>query len=270
MWTTLRTHWPAYLGEAAGLAFFMANAAWVATALEYPGSPLRRALGDGPVRRVVRRLPLGVAMGAVVVAIVYSPPGRRSGAHINPAVTAAFWRLGKISTADAAAYVAAQFVGATVAGLGVATMLGRPFRHPAVMMSTTAPGPAGTAAAFAAEFVMTFAVVAAVLFCLSHRRLAPWTGWVVAGLIMVFLWVETPLSGMSLNPARSFGSAVAARRWAGLWVYFAAPVLAALLAADLFARYGDMTAMRSSGLNANARLTTADQPVPRYPVDSPP
>ncbi|HXV74727.1 MAG TPA: aquaporin, partial [Candidatus Polarisedimenticolaceae bacterium] len=107
-----RRHLPEYLIEAAGLGLFMLSAATFATLLESAQSPVRAAIGDPWLRRLL----MGTAMGLTLVLIVYSPWGRRSGAHINPAVTLTFYRLGKVSSRDATHYIVAQVVGG-VAGL---------------------------------------------------------------------------------------------------------------------------------------------------------
>lgn len=103
----LRTHWPEYLMEAAGLAAFMVSAGLFATLLEDPESPAHQALASPLLRRAL----MGLAMGLTAVAIIYSPWGKQSGAHLNPALTLTFWRLGKVAPADACGYVAAQFLG---------------------------------------------------------------------------------------------------------------------------------------------------------------
>ena len=102
------THWPEYLAEAVGLGLFMIAASGFASLIEHPGLPVRQAIGDATMRRVL----MGLAMGATACALIYSPIGARSGAHMNPATTFAFWRLGKIADADAGGYVLAQFAGA--------------------------------------------------------------------------------------------------------------------------------------------------------------
>src|SRR5262245_6849007 len=115
----VREHWREYLIEASGLGLFMLSACLFVSLLEHPNSPIRHAVADP----FLRRIPMGLATGLTAVAIVYSPWGQRSGAHLNPAVTLTFYRLGKIAPWDALFYVSAQFVGA-VAGVGVAaTML---------------------------------------------------------------------------------------------------------------------------------------------------
>src|SRR5690242_18008085 len=92
----------------------MVSATAFAILLQLPTSPL----AGWTASEWLARLPLGLAMGMTAAALIYSPLGRRSGAHMNPAVTLAFLRLGKISAKDAFAYVVAQFTGAA-AGVGL-------------------------------------------------------------------------------------------------------------------------------------------------------
>lgn len=227
---TLGRHWPEYLMEAAGLAFFVVSASTLTTLLEYPGSPVHQAIASKLGRRVV----LGLGMGAVIAAVVYSPWGKRSGAHINPAVTWAFYRLGKIRGTDAAFYTIAQFGGALIAVQGMGLVIGAPYRHALIDHVMTKPGPAGPLPAFLAEFVISFVLMLVVLLAVNSARLEKLAGLFAGVLIAVYLVLETPLSGMSLNPARTFGSAFAARHWADLWLYFVAPTAAMLLAAELY------------------------------------
>ena len=90
-------HWREYLIEAAGLGLFMVSAAAMTTLLEHPASPVRLALPDPILRRIL----MGLAMGLTAASLIYSPWGRRSGAHFNPAVTLTVLRLGKVSRRDA-------------------------------------------------------------------------------------------------------------------------------------------------------------------------
>jgi aquaporin Z len=226
----LRQHWPEYLIEAGGLGVFILAACLFATLLEHPGSPVRQVLADA----LLRRVPMGLAMGATAVAIVYSPWGRRSGAHLNPAVTLTFWRLGKVAAWDAAFYVAAQ-LGGGIAGVAVAAaVLGPALAHPFVNYAATVPGPRGAGAAFAAELLMTFVLMAVVLAMSNHRGLNRLTGLGAGALVAGYIVLEAPLSGMSLNPARTLASAVPAQAWTALWVYVTAPLLGMLAAAQLY------------------------------------
>ena len=231
----LKSHWHEYLMEAVGLGGFMVGASLLTTLLEHPDLfVMESRLGYHPL---LRRIPLGLALGVYIVAIVYFF-GKRSGAHINPAVTAAFWRLGKIDTWNAAFYICAQFIGATLAALLMTALLGELYKHPSIHYATTVPGPGahGAEKAFIAEFIISFVLMFVVLIAVSSHRLEKFAGTLTALLIAIYLVVETPYSGMSLNPARSFGSAFAAGEWRDLWIYFTAPVLAMLLAAEVFVR----------------------------------
>ena len=217
-------HWPEYLAEAGLLGLFMVVACALGVALDHPASAAVRALPQPFARRAL----FGVAMGATAVAIVYSPPGKRSGGHINPAVTLAFLALGKMKPRDAALYVAAQVAGATGGVLVAWAVLGARLAHPAVHFVTTRPG-AGALAAFAAEAAISFVLMTVVLAVSASRRQA-WTGVCAGVLVAVYIALEAPISGMSMNPARSLASALPAGELRGLWIYLFAPPLGMLAA----------------------------------------
>lgn len=225
----LRAHLPEYLSEALGLGIFMVSAALCATLLEHPGSPVRAALPDPTTRRAL----MGLAMGLTGIVNVYSPWGRRSGGHLNPALTLVFLRLGKVAPRDALGYVIFQFAGGLAGLLLAGLLLGAPIMDPAVRWVVTTPGDAGVGVAFAAEVAISFVLMTAVLFFSNHARLAPFTGVVAGVLLFAFITLEAPLSGMSMNPARTFASALPADLWAGLWIYFTAPLLGMALAAEV-------------------------------------
>ncbi|MCZ6550705.1 MAG: aquaporin [candidate division NC10 bacterium] len=232
MLDALRRHWPEYLMEAAGLGMFMISACVFATILEYPGSPVHQAVPDPFLRRIV----MGIGMGLTAIGIIFSPWGKQSGAHINPSITVSFLRLGKIEPWDALFYVGAQFLGAIGGVLLVATIVGVLVAHPSVNYVVTQPGTAGPAIAFLAEFVISFALMAVVLIVSNTPTLARYTGLFAGALVATYITVEAPLSGMSMNPARSFGSAVPPQLWQSLWIYFTAPSLGMLLAAEVYVR----------------------------------
>lgn len=233
MMAGLRDHWPEYLMEAAELGLFMVAACLAVAILEHPASPVRQAI-DHPL---ARRALIGLAMGLTAVAITLSPLGQRSGAHFNPAVTLTFYRLGRIAPWDAVFYILAQFAGA-VAGVAAAMiLLGRSvLADPSVGYIVTVPGEQGTALAFAAETAISFGLMLSVLLVSNERRLNRYTAWFAGALVALFITIEAPLSGMSMNPARSFGSALPARMWMALWIYFTAPPLGMLLAAEVYLR----------------------------------
>ncbi|MBI4003119.1 MAG: aquaporin [Nitrospira defluvii] len=222
--------------EAAGLGLFMMSAAVVTTLLEYPHSPLHSLLPDSMVRRVL----IGLAMGLTAIGLIYSPWGKRSGAHVNPAVTLTFYRLGKIEGIDACCYVVAQFIGGAL-GLWLASMaIGMAVQHPTVNYVVTTPGPDGSAVAFAAEALISFGLMLVVLILSNQTRLNAWTGFFAGALVATYIAIESPLSGMSMNPARSFASALPAHLWTAFWIYLTAPLIGMLLAAECYVRINGM------------------------------
>jgi aquaporin Z len=223
---------PEYAIEAALLGFFMLSACGFVVLLEHPGSAVRLALPDPFLRRVL----MGIAMGITAIGLIYSPWGRQSGAHMNPAVTLAFARLGMIPRRDAALYAAAHFGGGMAGVLIASLLLDGLLADRATNYAATLPGPAGVAVAFSAELAITFGLMWVVLVVSNHPRLAHLTGVCAGALVALYIAVEAPLSGMSMNPARTFGSAVFARDWTALWIYFVAPPLGMLAAAELYLR----------------------------------
>jgi aquaporin Z len=227
---TCRAHWPEYLAEAAGLGLFMISACLFGTVLGHPESPVVPALPDPVARRVL----MGLAMGLTAIALIHSPWGQRSGAHFNPATTLTFWRLGKLATADAGFYALFQTLGG-VAGVAVsAVVLGEFVGHPSVRYVATVPGDAGIAAAVAGEVLITFILMSVILRVSNTAGLARFTPLFAGALVATYISLEAPVSGMSMNPARSLASAVFAHAWAPLWIYFVAPPLGMLLAAQLY------------------------------------
>ena len=230
MLNALKLHWPEYLMEAAGLGIFMISACVFTSILEYPGSPVRQAIGNPFLRRTL----IGLAMGLTAVGLIYSPWGKQSGAHLNPSVTLTFFRLGKVGRWDAFFYVMAQFAGG-VAGVALVTAArGQILAHPSVQYVTTVPGPTGPGVAFVAECMISFLLMFVVLLTSNTQRLAQFTGFFAGALIWTYITLEAPFSGMSMNPARTFGSASLAWLWTALWVYFTAPPLGMLLAAEVY------------------------------------
>lgn len=226
----LRHHWPEYLIEAWGLGMFMVSAGLFISLLEYPGSPVYAALENPDLRRAL----IGLAMGMTAVGIIYSPWGQRSGAHINPAVTLTFFRLGKIAPGDAVFYILAQFIGGTLGILLAAVLLGEVFTNPPVSYVATKPGQFGEGIAFAAEFVISLGLMLTILFFMNSARLSRFTGIAAGVLVAAYITFEAPLSGMSINPARTFASAASGGAWSGVWIYFTAPVLGMLSAVEVY------------------------------------
>ena len=227
---SLRVHWPEYLMEAGLLGAFMVSACIFGALYEFPHSPVRRAITS----QLFRRMLMGISMGLTAIAIIYSPWGKQSGAHINPSVTFTFFRLGKIKPWDAIFYMAAQFTGAVLGVLFVARFLSKEISHPAVRYAVTVPGPHGPWVALLAEFIIAFGLMTTVLYFSNHHRLDRYTGLFAGLLVATYITLEGPFSGMSMNPARTFGSGFSAEVWNGLWIYLTAPPLGMLTAAELY------------------------------------
>jgi aquaporin Z len=229
---SLRLHWPEYLMEAGEISLFMFCTCSFTTLLQHPASPVRHFF----VSSVVRRALMGLAIGATVTALIMSPWGKQSGGHINPSMTFAFYRLGKLRPWDALFYGIAQFSGATI-GVALATFLlrGAP-GDGTVRYAVTTPGMYGAAVAFAAELAISFILMITVLLVTNHERLAQYAPYFVGSLYAVNITFETPLSGMSMNPARTFGPAAYGGYWHTLWIYFIAPTAGMLAAAEIFLR----------------------------------
>jgi aquaporin Z len=175
-------------------------------------------------------------MGLTAIAIIYSPWGRQSGAHINPAVTLTFWRLGKVAGVDALFYIIAQFAGAVIGVMVSAAILPVALMHPSVNYAVTLPVNHGATVAFGAETIIAFIQMMMILNVANRMNIAKYTGLIAGTLVATYISIEAPFSGMSMNPARSFGSAAVAQTWKILWVYFMAPTLGMLLAAEVYLR----------------------------------
>jgi aquaporin Z len=221
----MRNHLVEYACELAGTAFMMLVGVGAIVLFWADGSPLPRV----PVERL-RLLITGMVFAGGATLVVYSPVGQRSGAHLNPAVTLGFWRLGKIGTADAIAYAVMQIAGALVGTALVLVLAGDMARG--VRLGMTVPG-AGVSAPWAVgyEAAITFALMFLILTCLNRPAIAPYTGLAAGGLAATLVALEAPLTGMSVNPARSFAPALLMGDLSAIWIYVVGPPLGALTAA---------------------------------------
>jgi aquaporin Z len=226
---SLRNHWPEYLMEAVLLGLYMMSAGIFSVLLHTPRSPI----GCWVYSRFLHELLYGVAMGVTSTALVYSPWGRRSGAHANSAITLAYWKLGKIKTFDALFYVAAQVAGGVSGVAAISLLLGDSFRLAPVRYVVTQPGPQGVWWALMAELAISFVLMSTILSTTNRPALARYTGLFTGFLTLLFITVEAPLSGMSMNPARTLSSAIPGWLWMGVWIYLVGPIAGMLLAVEV-------------------------------------
>lgn len=190
-----------------------------------PGAAAVNANSGGSVTGVG----IGMSFGLVVMVLIYAL-GHLSGCHINPAVTIAFAAIRRITPAKAALYIACQLAGAVLAGLAIVAILGQEGDAGA-----TAPRIGGTDAAFWSELILTFFLMFVILAVATDSRAEGTMAAVAIGGYVGFAATGWgPVANASMNPARTFGPAVAADVWNAHWVYWVAPILATLLAAAVY------------------------------------
>lgn len=254
--------------EAFGLAGFVIGAGLLTILLEHPDLPIMKSsLGK---YAVLRRIPLGIIMGGYISCVILLF-GKKSGAHINPSVTWTFFRLNKINFTDALFFTIAQFAGAIGAALLLKHTIGNLFGHPLINYgNTTLKPPHNTMTAFIAEFIISFILMLAVLVASSSKRFEKHVSLISGVLIALYLIIELPFSGMSLNPARSFAGALAANKWEHIWIYFVAPTLAMLTAAEMYLQWEkkQLSDIKNTVKVPNVIFLNADyNKIPNYPVE---
>ena len=256
----------AYLMEAAALGGFVLFSGLVLILIEHPSLPVMRS--GLSQYGVLRRSILGITMGAYLsVATLLC---KRSGAHMNPSVTLAFLGMSKINTGPAIFYIIAQLAGASTGALLLSVFAGKLFSHPLINYAITEPKlPYGMIGAFTAECIISFIMMFVILVMASSKKHEKYVA-VVSGLLLaLFIAVEAPFSGMSMNPARSFAASLAAGKWKHLWIYFTAPVISMLLAADIFLRWKKKLSIFSAARDKLAEGIKKDndyREIPHFPL----
>jgi aquaporin Z len=223
------SHLPEYVAEFLGTAcmvFFGLSAVVFDFGADLP---MARWVPDHSLRLLITGLCFAGAGSLVAI----SPLGRLSGAHINPSVSLAFWLNGKMNFSDFAGYVIAQLLGGIT---GAAVLAGVWKKHAATVSNgMTLPG-AGWPLwqVFAFEVAMTGLLVLLIFIFVSNRRLMRWTPLMCWIVVAMMVWLEAPISGTSLNPARSFGPALVSWDWTDQWIYAVAPPLGSVLGLVVF------------------------------------
>lgn len=214
----------AWLAEAIGtyaLVFFGPLAITVAVAMF--------GLSMGPDALLI----ISFAHGAVIGIMVYVF-GHVSGTHINPAVTIAMMATKRLSVKDGGPYIAFQLIGAILASATLAAIIPT---YASQVNYGVQGGPSefleGSAtAAFVVEIILTFFLLTTIYMVAVHKKAAPgFAGIAIGGMIFLLHLVGVPLTGASMNPARTFGPALVSGYWDFHWVYWAGPIIGALIAA---------------------------------------
>lgn len=180
-----------------------------------------------------RLLAIGAVFGALAAVVAVSPLGKRSGAHLNPAVTLGFFLRGHVHRHDVLGYMIAQVLGALAAAAIFTGALGgwAGDVHDAV---TQPAAHISAVAAIGIEAGITGCLLFVIFNLVSSARTARWTPAVVIVLLALLILAGARYTGASMNPARSLGPATVADSWNLLWVYFIGPPLGAVLAAVAF------------------------------------
>ncbi|MDB5273970.1 MAG: family channel protein [Chitinophagaceae bacterium] len=231
--TTFKTNYRLYLIEAWGLGLFMVSACLFTILLEHPDFNLVHTISSD----FTRRLLIGIAMGATALGIIQSPWGRKSGAHINPAVTLTMWYLHKIPARDVPFYLLFQVIGGTAGVWLVTALLPHEMAHASIRYVVTVPGKAGVTGAIIGEALIAFLLMSVTLISSNHKKIKSFTPYITGLLITSFVTFEAPYSGFSMNPARTLSSALPSGIWTAWPLYMTVPVLSMLTAAVLYTAF---------------------------------
>ncbi|GAA3367088.1 hypothetical protein GCM10017744_077760 [Streptomyces antimycoticus] len=181
---------------------------------------------------------IGVLSGAILTGLILSPLGKRSGGHLNPAVTVSLWLLGAFPGRSVAPYTVAQLAG-SAAGTALARgAWGSPVSAPSVGYAAIVPAPGWQpTAVFLAEAGSIAAIMLAVA-CVAQPRHARLVPYLIGAAVALVIALLGPRSGGSINPARQLGPAVLSGRTADLWIYLLAPILGAALGVGMHRTLG--------------------------------
>ena len=218
-----------YCCEALGLGMFMFFAGLADVLIDHPGLPVRQHIHLA----IIRRFFIGLCMGVTALYILNSSFGKKSGAHINPSVTIVQYRLGNITGVNAIFYVLFQFIGGSLGMYLIYFLIPAYFKNPSINFIVTQPSNSGVALAFILEFILSCILITTVLYSNTNKKLSKNTAYFVAILITLFITFEAPYSGMSMNPARTFASAIVSGEWKSFWLYCIAPP-AGMIFGELF------------------------------------
>jgi aquaporin Z len=223
-------HWKEWQAELAGTAVLL----FAVVTAKYWAVRAGPPFSDPAIRVLI----VGTVAGLAVIGVAFSPLGRRSGAHLNPAVTIGMWLQGITGRADLAGYTTAQIIGG-IAGVAAARTWGPQVASATVHWAVIAP-PAGMTepAAAAVEAGATFAQLVLVFRVLASRRYHQWAPVVAGILLTVFIIALAPVSGAGFNPVRGLAPDVLASVYPAIWIYFAGPVAGSAAAAAAVIAWG--------------------------------
>ena len=216
--------WQLFLAEVTGTALFVMLGVSSVILMFGVGNPFEQFVPSLAIRRSLN----GIVFGSIGASIVLSPIGKVSGAHINPIVTMGFWLMGKLRGRAAVGYVIAQFLGAVLGSLPL-LLWGR--LGQSINFGVPRPGEGySIPVVVMGEVVATFGLISTLCLFLAFRPLRRFTPFAIPVLFAIMSPIVAGISGISVNPARSFGPAVISGVWTGWWIYWIGPILGGLLA----------------------------------------
>ena len=220
-------HFAEWAAELAGTAILVFAALSTVTVMFHPGSVFEAWIPS----KSARLLLLGVLFAAFIISIAASPLGRLSGAHLNPAVSLAFWITGHVHPHDLFGYWAAQLLGGVLGASALRLVWG----EAAATVDYGAISPAvSPGVAVLIEGLMVGLIVCAMFAFLSTSSLVRWTPVAAGTMVALNTWLGAPLTSTGLNPARTLGPNLVSGQWLDWWVYVAGPVTGAVLVAVLW------------------------------------
>jgi aquaporin Z len=217
---------PLFLSEFIGTALLLTIGLSIVIFFWGKGSPITRLIPNQSLRRAVN----GFLFGCTGCAITLSKVGKISGAHINPAVSIAFWIRGKMKTKALLGYIVSQMLGAVV---GCLPLLLWGTQGGSIDYGNTVPA-YGLGAAFIGEMITTAALIIIIFVFVGSKNLRHYTPYTMPFLYSVMVCIEAPFSGCSTNPARSFGPAVISNVYTAYWLYWLAPVAGVIIVTGFF------------------------------------
>ncbi len=190
---------------------------------------------NAEARGAIGQVGIGLTFGLIVMAMIYTI-GHISGAHINPAVTLAFWAVRHFPTRMVPVYIAAQLLGALAASLTLRAMFGT-----TVSLGSTLPAQ-GAGQSFTLELILTFFLMFVIMAVATDvRAVGQAAAIAIGGTVGLEAIFAGPISGASMNPARSLAPAIASNTWDSQWIYVAGPILGALTGAFVYRFLRDET-----------------------------
>lgn len=223
----VKSLWPLFIAEFIGTALLLAVGLSIVIFNWGDGSITAKLIPSAGWRRLLT----GFLFGTTGCIIGLSRVGKISGAHINPAMSFAFWLQGKMTAGACAGYIISQMLGAAVGSL---PLLLWQHQGKSIQYGITLPGSAGVTTAFFGEIITTICLVAVVFVFVGIKKIRNYTPYAMPVLYGTMVWAETNWSGTSTNPARSFGAAFISNFYQYYWLYVVAPLVGAAIVVGAF------------------------------------